>query len=187
MTGPVRVSGRRVDGPSDAADTAPSRDFAPAVQSRDLGTVAAGSVPDPNLGVLSCGRRDALGGGSIRLLSPPSGVLRDPSCRALTGSSRRGAQTYEEVCDSVCYVGPGAYDGFTVQVYRDSVSVSGEGACRDASIDVVFLGCKGTEACYYAGDGGRKIGVVVRRRARVRPGGRFWQGYGWCFGDGALL
>ena len=68
-TGPSRVSGQRADGPSNAADAAPSRGFAPAVRSRESDIVAAGSVPDSDVGVLSRDRRDASVGGSSRLLA----------------------------------------------------------------------------------------------------------------------
>ena len=143
LTGPVRISGRRVDGPSDSADAAPSRDFAPTVQSRDLDTVAAGSVPDPNMGVLSRGWRDALVGGSIRLLTtlecPEGSVL---SCVDGVVASVGVAQTCEEACDWGCCIRPGAYDGFTVGVCWDSARWSKEGGYRDACIDGVFLGCK---------------------------------------------
>ena len=33
---------------------------------------------------------------------------------------------------------------------------------HDTSIDEVFLGYEGTELCYYNGDGGRTIGMVVQ-------------------------
>ena len=72
------------------------------------------------------------------------------------------AQTCEEACDRDCCIGPGVCDGLLIRVCRDSESCSGEGTCRDVSIDDVFLGCKGTEACYYAVEGGRTIEVVVR-------------------------
>ena len=104
--------GRGVDGPSDSADAAPSRDFAPTVQSRDLGTVSAGSVPDPNVGVLSRGRRDALVGGSISLLAalecPEGSEGSVVSCVDGVLASVGVAQTCEEVCDGECCVGPGA-------------------------------------------------------------------------------
>ena len=60
------------------------------------------------------------------------------------------AQTCEEACDGDCCIGSGVCDGFIIWVCQDSVSCSGEGACRDVSIDDVFLGCEGTEPCYYA-------------------------------------
>ena len=60
--------GRHVDGPSNAANPAPSRGFAPAVRSRDSDTVVAGFVPDPDAGVLTYGQQDAPVGGSSCLL-----------------------------------------------------------------------------------------------------------------------
>ena len=68
------------------------------------------------------------------------------------------AQTCEEACDGDCCIGPGVCDGFIIRVCRDSVSCSEEGACLDASIDDVFLGCEGTEPCYYARNRGETTG-----------------------------
>ena len=52
------------------------------------------------------------------------------------------AQICEEACDGKCCVSIGMCDGFTVVwLCRESVICPGEGACRDASIDDVFLGC----------------------------------------------
>ena len=64
-------------------------------------------------------------------------------------ASAGDVQTCKEARDGECCVGPGVCDGYTIR------SRSGEGACRGASIYGVFLGCKGTEACYYAGNEGR--------------------------------
>ena len=151
--GPQSQRGRPgFDGPGDVADAAPSLCFAPAVRSPDSDIVAAGSVLDPDMGVLSRGRRDAPVGGSSRLLAalkrPEGSVV---SCIDSVITSGGVAQTCKEVCDGESCVGSGVYDGFIVRVRRDSASCSGEGRCRDASINGVFLGCEDTEACYYAG------------------------------------
>ena len=76
-------------------------------------------------------------------------------------------QTYEEACDGECCVGSVCGD-FTIRVCRDSTSCSGEGACRDVSIYDVFLGCEGTEVCYYAGNKGS--GAWVSCVPKTHPG-----------------
>ena len=79
-------------------------------------------------------------------------------------------QTCEEACDGECCVG-GVCDEFTIRVCRDSASCSREGGGRDVSLYDVFLGCEGTEVCYYAGNKGKCAWVsCVPRGGRVRQG-----------------
>ena len=95
-----------------------------------------------------------LAAGEMRLLA----ALECPQASAVSCvdgvlASVGDVQTCEEACDGECCVG-GVCDEFTIRVCRDSTSCSGEGACRDVSIYDVFLGCEGTEVCYYAGNKG---------------------------------
>ena len=89
---------------------------------------------------------DKRGGAEERKTPKGSVVLYVDGVLASVGA----AQTCEEACNGDCCIGPGVFDGFNIRVCRDSESCSGEGACRDVSIDDVFLGCEGTEPCYYA-------------------------------------
>ena len=148
----------------DATDAAPTRGFAPAVGSRDSHTVAVCFVPDPSVGVLSRGRRECL----FAAIECPEGsvVLCVDGVLASVGA----AQTCEEACDRDCCIGPGVCDGLLIRVCRDSESCSGEGTCRDVSIDDVFLGCEGTEPWNRPETTRRWYGVLPE--SCVSPGGR---------------
>ena len=80
------------------------------------------------------------------------------------------AQTCEEACNGECCIGPGAYDGYTVGVCWDSARYSGEGGCRNACINGVFLGCECSrgsqiEVCIacFLGFGSRFVMVLLCR------------------------
>ena len=115
------------------------------VQSRDSDTVFAGSVPDPNMGVLSFCRRDA----SRRYFCVSGGIRCDVRRRRPHVRRRCACVVPNWVC-------------------RDSASYSGEGACREVSIVIVFLGCVRAEACHYAGNWGESTEGWWGVRVRVR-------------------